>query len=263
MTPVFPDPAVEIRNLGFAWPGAEKPLFENLSLTIPRGKTTCLIGSNGSGKTSLLELILGWRSPQKGQVFLEGRPAGNIPAGERGRMMALVPQNERLPFAYTVLDYVLLGRAPHMAPLAMPGQKDYNIAEESLKQAGIASLAQRKLRQLSGGEQRLVLLARALVQKPSILLLDEPANHLDPANRERVKQVLSLLHDMGITLIVSSHEPGQLGSLLDYGILLKKGCPVEMGPVEEVLVLEKLSALYGIPVHIAEVKGRRVIIWGK
>lgn len=256
------DIAVIIDDVTFSWPVSDSPLFEKVNLDFPSGDTTCLIGPNGSGKTTMMELILGWRRVIAGGIRLEGRTISSIPSRERGRMMALVPQEERLPFSYSVLEYVLLGRAPYLPPLATPGKPDRKLAFEALERVGIAYLAHRAVPMLSGGEKRMVLITRALVQEPRILLLDEPANHLDPANRERVMEILYNLKSSGITLIISSHEPDMVTRLADWVILLHAGRKPVMGRSNAMIVPEKLSELYGVKVKIVEAEGRRIILWG-
>lgn len=255
--------SVSINNLSFSFPTADFPLFSKLNLEFPKGKTVCLIGPNGSGKTTLIEIILGWRKADIGFIEVEGRGVSAIPARERGRTMALVPQEERLPFSYSTLEYVLLGRAPYLPALASPGRRDREMARDVLEKVGIAHLAHRAVPRLSGGEKRMVLIARALVQEPRILLLDEPANHLDPANRELVMEILAALKSSGITLIISSHEPDMVTRLADEVVLLQAGTTPSMGGTEEMITPVRLSSLYGVDVRIVEAEGRRVILWGK
>lgn len=137
------------------------------------------------------------------------------------------------------------------------------MARDVLEKVGIAHLAHRAVPRLSGGEKRMVLIARALVQEPRILLLDEPANHLDPANRERVMEILAALKSSGITLIISSHEPDMVTRLADEVVLLQAGTMPSMGGTEEMITPGRLSSLYGVDVRIVEAEGRRVILWGK
>jgi iron complex transport system ATP-binding protein len=251
-----------IDNLTFQWPETEKCLFDHLSLNFSGGKTVCLIGPNGSGKTTLLELVLGWRSPSGGVISLGGRPVRSMTSGERGRLIALVPQEERLTFSYSVLEYVLLGRAPHLGPMAVPGAEDRSIAMKALEQVGIEHLYRRAVPQLSGGEMRLVLVARALVQQPRILLLDEPTSYLDPANRELMLRLLGRLKEGGITLVMSSHEPDMITRLADDVVLIGRARPPETGSAADMIVSDKLSELYGVQVRIIEAGGRQVILWG-
>ena len=176
--------------------------------------------------------------------------------------MALVPQDEKIPFEYSVTEYILLGRAPYLPPLGTPGKKDREIAQQSLEEAGIGELAGRTVSRLSGGERQLVLLARALTQQPRLLLLDEPASHLDLHNKDKILRILKKLQSRGITLFFTSHDPELVLRLADHAVLLKKGSVIQTGGASEVLNEAHLSSLYNIPVRIADSRGRRVIIWG-
>jgi iron complex transport system ATP-binding protein len=253
---------ISLQRINFSWTANGRELFSDLDMEFPRGSTVCLIGPNGSGKTTLMELLLGWRKPDSGRVVLEGRPLLEFSSRERGMKMALVPQEERLPFSYSVLEYVMLGRSPHLPPLASPGKVDRELAEAVLERVGIAELAHRSVPRLSGGERRMVLIARALLQEPRILLLDEPANHLDPANRERVMGILMSLKASGITIIMSSHEPDMVTRLADSIVLLKTGEAPLIGSPEDMINPELLEHLYGVRVRLVEAEGRRIILWG-
>ena len=176
--------------------------------------------------------------------------------------MALVPQDEKIPFDYSVMEYILLGRAPYLPPLGNPGIKDREIAAASLEEAGISDLAGRTVSRLSGGERQLVLLARALTQQPRLLLLDEPASHLDLHNKEKILKILKKLLGRGITLFFTSHDPELVLRLADHAVLLKQGSVVQSGKASDVLNQTNLSRLYQIPVRITDSEGRRVLIWG-
>jgi len=257
------DSAIVIDRLVFSWPDADFPLFENLNLRFRKGDTSCLIGPNGSGKTSLIELILGWRRAESGSVGVGGQPIASIPSRGRGQMMALVPQEERIPFSYSVLEYVMLGRAPYLPPLASPGRDDRDYARSSLDRVGIGHLSRRLVPSLSGGERRMVLIARALVQNPRIMLLDEPVNHLDPANRERIIEILIDLRASGITIIMSSHDPDIVFRVADKVVLLRSGETPIMGSPHKLLTSKHLSELYGVVARVVDVEGRKLILWGK
>jgi len=255
-------PEIRIFSLTFSWNIKDKILFNNFSAVFEPGKTVSLIGPNGSGKTTLLELILGWRKPFSGKILIDNNPIDRIPASERGKIMALVPQEERLRFSYDVLNFVLLGRSPYLKPLSMPSGTDIDFAKKILEKLEIQHLSARKVTALSGGEKRLVLIARALVQDPDILLLDEPLNHLDPYNREKILQILLSLKKEGISLILSSHDPDMVLRIADTTVLLRSGREPVSGKTEYLINSDSLSELYGLRVRIAEIEERKVIIWG-
>ncbi|MCG8451732.1 MAG: ABC transporter ATP-binding protein [Spirochaetales bacterium] len=254
---------IHAHNLSFCWPQKQEFLFKGWELEVEPGETLCLLGPNGCGKTTLLEIMLGWRKPSSGCIQIGGMNLSELSSRERGQMMALVPQEERLPFEYCALDYVLLGRAPHLTPLQSPGEKDVILAQEALEEVGIGHLAQRPVPRLSGGERRMVLLARALAQNPSIMLLDEPANHLDPGNQERMLVLLKALQDQGVTLVVSTHDPEFAGRISHKLALLKSSESLIVGSPQTLLTCENLESLYGTPVQIIEAYGRQIMVWGE
>ena len=158
-----------------------KEVLHTLSLDLREGCPTVILGPNGSGKTTLLHIALGWLKPSNGRVLLAGKPLRAYSRRELGQWMGLVPQSEHTPFEYSLLEYVLLGRAPYLHPLAMPEASDYARAQAALERVGMGELSGRSILRLSGGERQLVLVARALAQETRLLLLDEPTSHLDLA----------------------------------------------------------------------------------
>lgn len=241
-------------------PGAQKVLAE-ISFDLPAQQVTLLFGPNGCGKTTLLYLTLGWLQPEQGTIWAEGRPLSSLNRRQRGRFMALVPQTEHTPFDYTVLEYVLLGRAPHLPSLAEPGELDIEIALNALGRVGIEALAQQSMRALSGGERQLVLMARALTQQPRLLLLDEPTAHLDLQNTYRLVQVVRQLRRQGITVLMTSHDPQVVLALADQVVILRQGKVFRQGGLDEVFTSEVLQAVYAIPLQIRTVEGRQTIQW--
>jgi iron complex transport system ATP-binding protein len=161
-----------------------------------------------------------------------------------------------------VLEYILLGRAPYLPPLGSPGAEDREIAGKALEDTGISSLSHRKVSRLSGGERQLVLLARALTQQPQLLLLDEPASHLDLYNREKILHILERLSRRGISLFFTSHDPELVMRLAGHAILLKNGRVLQSGSSRTVLNEENLSELYNLPVKIRKVENRSIMVWG-
>jgi iron complex transport system ATP-binding protein len=166
-----------------------------------------------------------------------------------------------VPYAYSLLEYVLLGRTPHMPPLAMPTEEDYRIASQSLERVGLSALQQRSMLNISGGERQLVLVARALTQQPRLLLLDEPTSHLDLSNKARLVSLLRQLAGQGVTVIFTTHEPDVAAAFATHLVLMQRGKVLRAGTVEEVLTSAELSALYQMPVQVVEVEGRLVVLW--
>ena len=236
-------------------------VLDGLSLAVEPGTATAILGPNGAGKSTLLHLALGWLRARSGQVLLDGQPVGAWPRRRLGQAMSLVPQAERSPFEFTVLDYVLLARAPYLAPLAMPGPEDARIAREAIDEVGLGHVGHRSITTLSGGERQLTLVARALAQQPRLLLLDEPTAHLDLAHKAGLVRLLRGLVGRGMTLLVTTHEPDVAAALATHLVLMRAGRVDRAGPFAEVFTADALTATYGVPVRIAEVEGQQVVLW--
>jgi iron complex transport system ATP-binding protein len=237
------------------------PVLDGLDLTLKEGCITAILGPNGAGKTTLLYLALGWLKPWSGVISIAGKPIEGFNRRVFGQQMALIPQSEYIPFEYTVLEYVLLGRAPYLPSLGMPSQADERIAYEALEKVGIATLFDHSMLGISGGERQLVLVARALAQRPRLLLLDEPTSHLDLSNKYRLVQILRGLQERGVTILMTTHEPELALAVSDDAILMEKGRVLISGPTAEVATGENLSKIYSVPVKILPVEGKNQVIW--
>jgi iron complex transport system ATP-binding protein len=249
-----------VSDLSFAYNGKAPAVLRDLGLAIPARAVTAILGPNGSGKTTLLRLLLGVLRPQRGTVHLLGRPLDDYSRRQRGRLLGLVPQDEHIPFEFSVLEYVLLGRAPYLGPLEMPGLADRMAAEEALRVAGLAELRDRPLPNLSGGERQLAVVARALAQQPSVLLMDEPTAHLDLGNRGRLLTIMRSLSAGGATVVLTTHDPNLASEVAQHVVLMRRGEIVKVGRTEGVLTSENLSAIYGVPVQVLEIGQRRAVL---
>jgi iron complex transport system ATP-binding protein len=254
-------PLLSFDHITFGYQPNGRAVLHALSLGIEPGTVTAILGPNGAGKTTLLHLALGWLTPQSGQVQLDGRSLGSYSRRKLGQWMALVPQSERIPFDYSILEYVLLGRAPYLAPLDMPGAQDCQISERVIEQVGLGCLNGRAVTTLSGGERQLALVARALAQQPRLLLLDEPTSHLDLANKARLIKLMQELAARGVTLLLTTHEPDVAAAIATHLVLMRDGQVYQTGPLSQVFTAEHLSATYNVPVSVAQVDGRRIALW--
>ena len=251
---------LSLSGVRFSYDGVDNPVLRDLSLEIPEAAATAILGPNGSGKTTLLSLLLGMLSPQAGTILVDGKRQGDCSRRAMSRLMGLVPQEERYPFGFSVLEYVLLGRAPYLGLLERPGAGDIRTARQALEAAGLAALSERLIPSLSGGERQLATVARALAQEPRVLLLDEPTAHLDLSNRRRVLGVVRALVDEGVTAVMTTHDPNAAAAVADHVVLLREGQLVAAGPAAEVLNAADLSRTYGVPVDVVQVCGRPVVL---
>lgn len=253
-------PIISLDRLRFSYEHSQGDVLNDLSLDIPPGAITAILGPNGAGKTTLLHVILGLLAPRSGQVRLKGRPQSSYSRTELSRLVGLVLQSEYTPFNFTVFEYVLLGRTPYLGMLSMPSDLDYRLAGQALDTLDLAPLRHRPITELSGGERQLAMLARAIAQQTSILLLDEPTSHLDLSNKGRFLQVLRTLAGQGVTIIFTTHEPEVAIAAAGYVVLMRAGQVLDSGPLEQLLTAEKLSDTYGVPIRVAHVDGRPVVL---
>jgi iron complex transport system ATP-binding protein len=255
----MPSLPVALQELTFAYDPGGRHVLDRLTIALPPGQVTAILGPNGAGKTTLLRLILGYLQPQAGDILIGGRKLRQIPHRELSQIVGLVPQTETILFDYTVLEFVLLGRAPYLNPLEMPGETDCQIAMGALRELHIEELAGRPVPELSGGERQMVLVARALTQQTRILLLDEPTSHLDLSNKGRILSVMQRLAQRGVTVVFTTHDPEAAVAVAQHLILVRNGQVLDHGPLADVLTAEKMEQTYGVPVRIDFIDGTPVV----
>lgn len=242
-------------------PPASGVVLSRLSLTVETGSVTAILGPNGVGKTTLLNICLGWLRPWRGTVALQGRPLAAFSRRELGQRISLVPQSEHIPFEYTVVDYVLLGRAPYISPLASPGTLDIEVCLGMLARVGMRDRSGDSVHATSAGEKQLIMLARSLAQEPELLLLDEPSAHLDLKNKRHLIDLLRVEVDRGATILLTAHEPEFAAAVADNIMLMHDGTIMISGPTDAVLTGENLSRAYDLPVAVHEVDGQPTFHW--
>jgi iron complex transport system ATP-binding protein len=240
---------LQIEGISFSY-GAES-ILDQVSFTVPTGQLLGIIGPNGSGKSTLLRTISRTLKPHLGKVLLESRDITSLSSQEIARQMAVVPQENRYDFPFTVEEIVLMGRTPHLGRFQREGPRDRRIVEQALQITNCAHLAQKPVTQLSGGERQRVTIARALAQEPRILLLDEPMAHLDINHQTEILNIVRQLNkDFRLTVIMVLHDLNLASEYCDHLLLLKKGKIYRLGPPEELITSENIAAVYGSRVLI-------------
>lgn len=235
---------------GSYWYQKERVLYEGLCTTVNEGEILAVLGPNGVGKTTFLRCVLGLSRWKTGKTLIGGRDIANLSPREIGRTIAYVPQARSLPFSFSVLDVVLMGRSAHVGNFAQPSKEDYIFAETALDRMGVSHLQNRYFGELSGGEAQMVFIARALASDPKIIVLDEPESHLDFRNQLVILSALRELADQdGIACIVNTHFPEHALRIADHALLLgKNGLRPKSGSVCEVLSEESLRDYFGVRV---------------
>ncbi len=238
-------------NVSFRYAPREPLVVDGVSLRITKGGLVGIIGPNGSGKTTLLRLLSGTRQPSTGRVWLGGTAMAELSRREVARQIAVVPQATELAFEYTCLEIVLMGRHPHLGVFAIEGPADVRIAMESLEATGTAHLSERYFHTLSGGEKQRVVIAAALAQAATVLLLDEPTASLDLGYQLEVASTLQRLNrEHQVTLAISTHDLNLAASICRDLVLMRGGRVIAAGPTEHVLTAERVSELYDVEADV-------------
>jgi zinc/manganese transport system ATP-binding protein/zinc transport system ATP-binding protein len=238
--------AIRLRDLTGGYGGP--PVVRGVSLEVPAGRFVGLVGPSGAGKTSILKAILGLLPRVSGTVEVEGR---GVPPGATPAAVGYVPQTEAIDWSFpvTVEQVVLMGRIRVMGRLPWAGREDRREVAAALEQLGLAGLGSRQIRELSGGQQQRVFLARALVGKPRVLLLDEPTASVDPKTRDDILDLLVGLHEAGVTTVMTTHELNAVAAHLPWVVCVNGGV-VAQGPPAEVFTGVILSRTFGATMRV-------------
>jgi len=221
-------------------------ILEGIDFEVAPGEVVGLVGRNGVGKTTLLRLAAGALEPGSGRIRLAEESIGSLSRRALARHLALVPQDLHVPFPFRVGELVLMGRAPHQPLVGLESEHDVALAMAALERLGIADLAERGIETLSGGERQLVLFARALVQDPDVLLLDEPTAFLDLKHRVEVLREIRAFARSGRAALVVSHDLSLAARSCDRIVLLRPGGLAGVGPPAEIFTAENLRLAFGI-----------------
>lgn len=245
--------SIQVCDLCFSY--GDRPVLRSIGFQAEPGQLISLLGPNGAGKSTLLRCILGLLRPSSGRVLVDGRDARTMDARELARHIAYIPQTHHPVYPFQVLDMVLMGATAHMSLFSVPGPAQHRRAMEALERLDIAHLAHRSCAAVSGGEQQLVLIARALAQQAGCLILDEPTASLDLGNRIAVMQTLQRLAREGCCVIQTTHDPDQAYLYSHRLLALKDGQLLAQGAPREILDGELMSRLYGTELAVCSLQG--------
>ncbi|MGV3721713.1 MAG: ABC transporter ATP-binding protein [Actinomycetota bacterium] len=244
---------LDIAGLTFAYRDA--PVLSALDLSVAPGEMVALLGPNGSGKSTLLSLLAGVLTGAHGRlsgvIRFNGQELSRIPARERARQVALVPQTVPIPFAFTVREWVSLGRTPSLSAYRGEKESDQLTVERAIRSTQIEHLAERLVGEISGGERQRATLAMALAQEPTLLLLDEATAHLDLHHHVTLLEMVRRLNrEQGLTVIAAVHDVNLAALWFDRLLMLHHSTLVADGTPHEVLTATQIQHVFGTSVQV-------------
>ena len=249
---------IAAQNAGVSLGG--KTVLDDVSLTVPQGSWIGVIGPNGAGKSTLLRAIAGLVA-HTGDISLDGVSVASLTRRRIAQVIAFVPQNPFIPETMSVTDYVLMGRTPYISYLGRETKRDLAVVAEVLERLELGELGERSLSSLSGGELQRAVLARALAQEASLLLLDEPTSALDVGHQQQVLELVDgLRYGHDLTVLSAMHDLSLAGQFADSLVLLDGGRVVASGSARQVLTEETIRRHFGASVTIIESDGGHILV---
>lgn len=234
----------EVKNVRYKYPETTRMILDDVSFSFGKGEIVSILGPNGAGKSTLMNCMMGLLEPEAGEILLNGKLVSKMERKDVATCVSYVQQMHTPKFPYTVLDFVIMGCAPKIGMFRKPKEEDEEAAVEALVELGIQHLANTPYTDLSGGERQQVTIAQAIVQKPQVLLFDEPTSHLDYGNQIKILRLIKRMADRGYTTVITTHNPDHAILLGGKTILLDRSGKLETGRTEDMLTEERLNKVY-------------------
>ena len=248
--------SIEVKDLSFSY--GEREVLHDVSFSVEAGEFLSILGPNGVGKSTLFRCVLGLLRDYTGSITVEGRDARSLSIRESAKLIAYIPQSSHPAFNYSVRDIVLMGTTSGLGTFSTPKKEDLRRVDEALEKIGILELGDRCFHRISGGERQLALIARALVQRAPVLMLDEPTASLDFGNQLLVLNCARELAREGYTVIQTTHNPEQSYMFSDRILALRGGEVLTEGKPGDVLTPDMMRRLYGVEVEVSSLFDDRV-----
>jgi len=239
----------ELQDVGFSFDG--KDVVDGVSVALAPGRFYGVIGPNGCGKTTLVDLLCRFRSPQRGRILYAGRPLDAYSKRHLAREIALVPQNFYINFPFRVQDVVMMGRYPYIPRFGRPSARDTDIVAAVMESADVAGMSERRVTELSGGERQRVEFARALAQDTPMLILDEATSNLDIGHAMRLLDIAArrVSRESGTVLAVFQ-DINQAAAYCDHLIVMSQGRIAAHGDTREVLTPDAIRKVFAVEARV-------------
>ncbi|HKQ69296.1 MAG TPA: ABC transporter ATP-binding protein [Polyangiaceae bacterium] len=236
-------------------------ILHDLDFEVRAGELLVVIGPNGAGKSTLLRVLAGTLPVRSGEVRIAGHPIDELSRMDVARRVAVVSQGSDVAFGFRVEQVVMMGRSPHQGGWQVATSDDMAAVTVAMTKGGVLEHRDRLVSELSGGEQKMVALARAFAQKPDILLLDEPSAHLDPRHALALFEVvLGEVRERGLACVAIAHDLNLAAAFADRVMLLDRGIIRALGTVDEVMTAAHLERAFGVELAAHEVSGDRFFV---
>ncbi|SMC99524.1 iron complex transport system ATP-binding protein [Desulfocicer vacuolatum DSM 3385] len=249
---------LSVNNICFAYNNTK--VLDEISFHLGKGELCGLFGPNGSGKTTLFKCCLKFIRPDRGSVRFNGRDIKKFKTREMAKQVAYVPQTHQPPFPFTVKEMVLMGRTPHLNRFYLPGNRDKKLMEQAMEMINISHLADEPYDILSGGQQQMVLIARALAQNTDLILLDEPTSALDFKNQVIIWKALRRIADQGISILACSHDPNHVAWFCDTTVVLGNSGLIANGDPDRVLCQDLMDKIYENTCLVRDLEDMKMIV---
>lgn len=246
---------LRVENLHYSIEGKE--IVKGASLTVDKNRFVTILGPNGCGKSSFLKNVYRVYKPTSGMIYLDDKEMKTYSLKKSAKEMAVVAQFNNLAFDCSVYDVVLMGRTPHLKMMEREHQADFDIVNQAIEEVGMTEKKNQSYLSLSGGEKQRVVLARAIAQKPSLLILDEPTNHLDIRYQ---LTILSIVKRLNINVLAVLHDVQMAYQYSDYIYLMKEGKFVYEGIPSEVITEKNIKDIYDVDCHIIKEDDKHILI---
>ncbi|MDR3164033.1 MAG: ABC transporter ATP-binding protein [Synergistaceae bacterium] len=252
---------LEARGVSFTYENGRR-VFKDVSFSLDAGEIMSVIGPNGAGKSTLLNCLAGLLPLETGEILLNGRGQRSFSANELAQMIGYVPQNHIPVYSYSVREFVVMGRAPHIRTFASPSRRDYEIAGSAIESMQISDLEDRPYTEISGGERQKAIIARVLAQQPRIIMMDEPTSFLDYGNQTLTIRLVRRLASEGYAVVMTTHNPDHAIMLGGIVALMDNDGGFSAGSVDEIMREEILKRVYKTNLNLAYVEsaGRKTCI---